>query len=387
VALALPGGRDVYVAPKAFAADRGSQTLLAGVPNYIFGPRAAGAARTIDSANAILGVTIGTDGMVRTIHSPIEPLRLLGLSALAREDGDWDLVFAELASSRPIESRTMGDSVNRLWYGVYRDSAWSSLEQLPIPPDLRISAAETSYAHLARNGDSLVWAVGVTSRGRQAALVFERVEGHWALQLIPTGSWVDLAVNYAGDSTLALGFVRGDTSLPSDQNSLFLWTRGQHWQSPQRRVLGSRDGFVYTPSLSQWRGRAVLTWSSAQAEGEQVRAMLDALASPAGLQIVVDSTAQELGGFATLPLANGNLLWVTTHRGSGAGKSTLHFRVQQPGGQAYTAQLPNPFLTRFRALAGPGALIYLTGPVEADNAGGAVSAILTVRVSCRGRAP
>jgi hypothetical protein len=373
---------ELYVAPDLFVANAAGDVLLAGTPNYLFGRRSDGTEFLV-KRDSVFGAVLKADGSVRVVPSPMDPQLLGAVSAAARDDGGWDVVFGQHSAPQGAGSRRAWDSLTHLWHGVYDGTEWRSLQELPRPPDVTLHAGGASP--LARHGERLAWALGgQTPAYTQPSVVWERRDGRWSFEILPGAGGASRALGYADSSRLILALVSGDTAGPGpshDVNSLFLWSRDPAWRQLRRVVLGGRDGATHRPLLAPWNGLLAMTWAADTEAGQQVHALLDVLHERSD-PLVVDSSFSGWTQFSALGTADGRHLWLTRHDDPATGAPQLRFVIWGRGRSWGVANIPYPFLAPFEGVLVNGGDLLVTGPIDSPGGGTVQSLVLGFRMSC-----
>jgi hypothetical protein len=381
--LRLENGDYLYVAPKSLVANATGEALLAGTPNYIFRRDEEGAGHLI-GRDSLFGAVVGTDGQARPVLSPIDPRRVLGVSALARADGGWDVVFGELHSPRGLGYVAVRDSIVRLWHGVYDGNAWSALDSLPVPPRTVILPHHSSA--LARTSDRLAWAQGALVPGQSfLVIIHERVSSGWEYELVFTPYSSSPAIAYTESATLMLAGIGAEPVAPNseDHNSLAVWIRDPVWRQLRRVVAGSRDGSGFQPSLVRSGGRVALTWQSEAGTDRVLLTIPDLLASAPDAPLIVDARIPPFGQTVTLALPGEGLLWTTLHVRDDGESDDLQLLSSHMGSRIRVGRTPNPFLGKTFQVTpfGPSELL-LSGAQENVTAQLAYSLVLKARLAC-----
>jgi hypothetical protein len=377
--LVVGQGDQLYVEAVAHASS-GPNVLLAGTPNYLW-RRSSSAVRR----NEVFGAVILPDGTAKAIRSPIEVNRLSGIRASGRGDGSWDVVFAQLKFPR-LTHLDDNDDVDRLWYGVYEGAEWKTVEEIPLPPGgMRLQASRSS--ELVRRGDTLTWAV----RARMPSfytdvVVFERRGGVWTSEIVPTRRASYVAITSTAPFGAVLAVVGVDTTMRTDGNSMFLWTRAPVWAMNRRVVLGSRDGPVHHPTLVTRGNRTFLTWLSAGGQSAEVRSLLDPLTSAPVAAATVDSEYTAMKPVESVSLNGGDQIWITDHEAADS-KREIRFLVARESAPQSLGAVPNPFLRSFRAARVSDSEVLLTGTLIDSLHNRPVSLHQRVRIACSAAAP
>ena len=360
-------GRNVYVEPAAYAWS-GGELLVVGRPTILWrklGPF---------TADSVLGVVVESDGTLRLVESPLD-LRLVGmLRAIGRRGGGWDLILAE----RP--SPTAGDSVARLWHGVYDGRRWRSLTQLPNAPGMQPLAFGAS--NLDRAGDTLSWAVRVRNPADYTTSVqlLRLRGGRWSSELVPTRRAVYLALKHLTRAGLQLAVVAPDLTETRDDNSLFLWTEHPSWNVRRRVSFGARDGPAHYPTLVDSE-RPILTWYVDTERAREVRALADPLSGSLARVVTIDSSFADRGAPGSVRLRGGHHLWVSHHI-AGTNTRSLRFVVSNPPAPATTQTFASPYRTSIRALGTGDSKFVVIGAQQDTASGGFHTSLIRARMVC-----
>jgi hypothetical protein len=358
------------------------EALLAGIPNYIF-RREQGAGHMV-ARDSLFGAVVRTDGRARPVLSPIDPRRVRGVSALARADGGWDVVFAELHSPRGVEHAAVRDSIVRLWHGVYDGTAWNTLDSLPVPSRTLILPHHSSA--LVRTGDRLAWAQSAIVAGQFfVVIIHERVNSGWEYEVVLTPYSSSPAIAYADSATLVLAGIGAEPVEPNsqDMNSLAVWIRDPAWRQLRRVVVGSRDGSAFKPSLLGSGGRVALTWQSEAGTDPALLTIPDLLAAAPVAPLIVDTHVPRFGQAVTLALPGEGLLWTTLHVRDDGESDDLQLLSLHSGSRIRVGRTPNPFLGKtFQVTpSGPSELL-LSGAQEDETAHLVYSLVVKARLAC-----
>lgn len=380
--LLVEGGRGLYVQPVILEPNSRGETLLAGDISFLLERREADGRWTFVREDSTFGAIIPAAGEAVVVPAPI-PTRLIGgARALARADGAWDVVFAQVhdyaGPSRPF-------LVERLWYGILDGPRWTHLEPVPVPAAGGDTLDVTHASLLLRVGDTLFWAASLKRPGPDAVALFSRGEGAWAHDIVPTLGGSYPRITHADSLGLVLAMVGPDRTLPFDANSLILWTRRPEWR-PYRTLVPSSREQVYDPWISFVAGQEVAGWvagvdgdQGAHTEAHAITGRLDDAAPVA----VLDSAVHAHGQFGVRPLdlAPGVRLWAFAHVLS---DGTRVLRVVQESGGAplLAASVPVAFPAGF-ATALPSRGQLLVAGAEHDEAQQmVVSLLLRFQVDC-----
>jgi hypothetical protein len=310
-----------------------------------------------------------------------------GVRALARDDGSWDIVFAERDASLHDEVSRLDDELIALWHGVYDGTRWSSLQQIPLPRGVKLSAAGISMSPLARgNENQLAWAVGARLQsGREGVIVLQRQADMWSYDVVNTRSVVLGGLVFTESSTLLFAVIAADTAISPggfDENSLFLWSSHDgEWSAPRRLVHGGQDGPVLSSSLESLGSIPVITWSADVGdERYHLRSQLGA----AGEVRTLDEDLAQFYAFSSAELSDTTQLWVTLHARPLLNEGAeLRFSRLSPRSVQHMGDIPSPVLDSFRITHGErGDEILLTGALGVKDAGNVVSLVVRYRLYC-----
>jgi hypothetical protein len=378
--LLVEGGRALYVQPVILEPNGRGDALLAGDISFML-ERRDGRWR-FTREDSTFGAIIPAAGEPVVVPAPI-PTRLIGGSrALARADGAWDVVFAQVhdytGESRPY-------TVERLWHGVLDGPRWTHLEPVPLPAGIGDTLDVTFASPLLRVADTLFWAAPLKRPGPRAVALFSRRDGAWGHEVVPTvlGSYPRLA--YSDSLGLVLAMVGPDRTLPSDGNSLILWTRRPEWR-PHRKLVSSSREQVHDPWISLAPGREVVGWAAGVEDEAGARTEAHAMwgeLSEAAPVAVLDSALHPHGQFSVRPLefAPRVRLWVFEHW---LADHIRELRVVQEsaGAPVLLASVPSAFPAGFMAaLPAPGQLLVAGAEYDAAEQM-IVSLLVRFQVDC-----
>lgn len=381
--LDLASNNELYVEPVALASS-GPNILIAGWPSYLWGSNPDGSKKRIPS-DSVFGAVFDTAGRARLIRSPF-PSRLLdGVRALGRGDGTWDIVFAELIPY-PVTEFFPPDTASRLWHGVYDGHDWVSLKTIPIPTDFTPHPNHASA--LVRSGDTLAWAVPVSAPGyRKDVLVLEQREGRWASQIIHSRQAAYTALTFSDATGLLVAIVQPDTSLASDQNSLFLYARQPSWYQIGRVAHGGSEP-VFRPTFASSSDGVILSWTAGANSSSTVRTILLASSALPGNNtsaVTIDSQSSRTPVFTTF-ISNKFPIWVVEHESSTGDRDSreLRFISITDGSSHLLKSIQSPFLSGFRATKANDSVIVLAGARWSDDIKKdiVVSAVLRTTINC-----
>jgi hypothetical protein len=385
IPLVVEGGSELYVEPTAFAVSRGD-LLLAGTPNYLW-RRRPGSRVALVAQDSVFGAIIASDGKARIIHAPISPRLVHSVRVLGRDNGKWDVVFAEIA--RPRANPGDEGIAVRWWYGVFDGRSWSSLEQLPTPTDVGFRLFNPSP--IVRRGDTLAWTTPVTTtKGMTEAVVYERRNGRWSFDFVPTYYSAAYSLLASSDSLgLVAVVVHADRTLPTDENSLFFYTRRPTWQLLRRVIHGGNEP-VFGPSVVLASRPAVLSWKTPiRSEGGrwEARAMIGRLENEGAPWITLDSSV--ITAKAVLSRHLPVRVWVSEHIDP---RDPMNRSVRFIGDVGESAvllgQFPSPFLGPFAAAAPASSEIVVAGPRPGGGVDDpeVVTLLIRARVQCAAEA-
>ncbi|CAA9337218.1 MAG: hypothetical protein AVDCRST_MAG68-3421 [uncultured Gemmatimonadetes bacterium] len=375
--LSVTGGHEIYVEPVTLAAV-GGDVLLAGSPAFLWDTTKTDDARRQQNRR-ILGVVIHHDGHNTIVPSPIDAKLILGIRAVGIQNNTWAVVFAE---SKPWVGSTPPDTADRVWFGVYNGSRWSTLEQIPLPHGVRVHPLRGSG--LVRQGDTLFWAVRTTTEARASEVVVFRREGaRWFSDTVPTRDATDLALAYSGSLGAVLAVVQPDTSVTEDNGSLYLYARQARWMALRRVVSGEKDA-TYAPTLRFTRTHGVLSWSALTQTRSRVRresraATLDAAAQPQS-RFTVDP--QILDVSIPVESSGSTHLWITDHAGGDGTRQELRFVAGFDAVTSTVGVLPNPYAGYFGAVSALPGHVIIAGPIIDRTQRRVLSLVIRARVVC-----
>lgn len=400
-------GHPLYIEPVVLVPSTGGDVLLAGTPNYLWKLDRSGTA-VAGAADSIFGVVIDQDGRVRVVPAPVDAAYIVGIRAVARDDGTWAVVFAELEDEYEIPEGP--GPVAHLWFGVLRGTEWVSLERLPRPSGGGVLRPIRSSS-LARSGDTLAWAVPVKMTELISRIAFfERRDGRWSSELVGGPATPDsrpeagsihgaLYPTLAHSDTLGLvlSVVQSDLAYPDgDHNSLLFFVRNHEWRRFRRVILGARDGPVHHPSVSfSPRGDVVTWWTrivrSAPAEQHaggrrprirrEARAMVGRhLETRSTNAITIDRSIAN----SVVPLTTpaGRHLWVTDHVALPSREREIRFIGIHADTATVFGRIPNPFTGPFGAVWTLPSTVLISGPLLKREKKYVGTLLLRVRIDC-----
>jgi hypothetical protein len=351
-------GRQVYIQPVVAVPNPRGEIFLGGERSYVFGRQDDGRWTRVPE-DSLLGAIIPRTGPSELVRAPI-PSHLLGsVRAVARDDGTWAVVFAEMKPAGAERS----DSVARLWYGVLDGPRWTSLENIPIPPHGVVRGAALSSPVEADGVFS--WAVILATPERPSdVLVLQRKQGEWSYQVVPTIFASYAAITYASGSEPLLAVVQPDLELPSDGNSLFLWARRPGWVQIAK-VASSSDGEVHDPRLDRLAGTSVLSWLAQRKGGAySAHAVSGDSAGLGGSVVTLDSSVARGSRRAVFPVQSSPQVWVLDHQQHDGDAPEVRFVSNTGAAPTLIGQIPNPFIGPFAANTQSPSEILVMGGVQ-----------------------
>ncbi len=375
----MEGGKQLAVEPQVLAVNSRGDALMMGAHNFLFEPAAGGKwARSAD--HPVLGVLIPRGGEPRIVDSPVPGRPVNSVRAVARKDGTWAAVLAEVSSPT---GAPRPDSAVRLWYGEFDGTRWTTVEQLPRPAG---ALRTLNASSLVEYGNTVALAViTATPDGFRNVTIFTRRGGQWSYESVPTlfTSYADLA--YSDTLGLVLAVTQPDMTLPSDGNSLFLWGRGNGWKRLRKLVPSSREN-VHHPRLVFSAAGGVLTWHAhvrtGSVVGTRAHAMVGHLESSEHF-VNLDSTAARLSSVRFVSLPDSSRLWLLD-TGVGNGEQREIRLVRDiAGSPAVIGRMPNPFVSSFAAAPVDSTLVLATGMIVDQEQGVIVSSLLRLELKCR----
>lgn len=362
--LTTESGTKIFVEPATFASDAKGDILLAG-PTTLLTIGSQGS--TTDTAhNRIFGVVLDSDLNHRPVPNPVVG-EIIGVRATARAPSGWNVVLGERNTRRPAGAvGTWENATDALWYGILTANTWTTVERLPMPPGAIVDQQFAS--RLVANGDSLAWAVPMrTSQGGRQLLLYERREGVWSYEVIPTFN-VRAEVGYSARLGVVLAVVQPDTTLREDGSSLIIRTREGNWRPLRRLVHGRLEGDVLNPSLSFVGDTMVVGWYGSPpgpigSRTLQARTIVGTLRDGETRNIVLDSAALgEQQAFIPAMLNQSVRLWVTRHASRGDSASELRFVEGSAGVARILLSVPDPFYAPYvSAVSTDSSRLVLTG--------------------------
>jgi hypothetical protein len=381
--LTVLGNRPLYIEADAFVANQRGDVLLAGTPNYLWqvSPQGEITGLTEDS---IFGAVIAPDGTARVVPAPITGRQIHGIRVASRNDGGWDVVFAEVAA---FVGDRQPDEALRLWHGVYDGESWNSLEQIPAPDGIPLSTLFTSS--LVRRGDSLAWAlVPAMGSPRRDIVLVQRREGRWAYEWVPMRTAADVDLSYSDSLGLLLAVVQPDPRLRGDGNSLMLWAQRPEWQIVRRLVHGDADGRVYEPSLRRLSTGLLASWTTPVGTGpearNELRALVGRLEEQTAPAVVLDTNVSIWSQAPPLLPAPAMPAWAAHHSLRDSEASEIRFMTLSADSAIELGRVANPYYLRVSAVASGSSELLVSG-MEYTQDRFAFSLLLRARVECSGR--
>lgn len=381
-AVSAVDGRELYVEPVEFSASREGRLLLAGTPNYVW-TRDSGGTLAAVARDSIFGALVDDSGRARMIPSPIDPQLLSGIRAVARSDGTWSVVFAEL---RPGTRFPENETAARLWYGVLDGVTWSRLEQLPVPTEGELRSSSPSL--LVQRGDTLAWAVKLdVSANRTNIAVFVRQNGKWAYEVVPTGTAAYIALERSDAHGFVLAVAQADRAA-REASAIFLWARDPNWRVLRRVVPGTGES-LHFPALALSSGGGILSWLAVVTDSSSQR--WEALAMLGELEQT--STAV----LRVAPAVTGHLVQVSTkdampvliaeHVTTGEPVHELRFVAPARKSLKMIGGFPTPFKGPFAAAWLAPSYLFLAGPRLSEADGSVGTLLLRTRLECPSGVP
>lgn len=378
--LRLADGGELYVEPVVVAPSREGELLLLGRYNYLFQP--VGERWMPAPDDSVMGAVVEPSGAAWIVNAPFPANLLDGIRALAREDGGWDVVFAQL---RPSTDTVRSDTVETLWYGVLRQGRWAMLERLPASRGRVVHGDRVSS--LVRWGDTLAWAVSQQRPGDalMSVLVYERGDSGWAFSVVPAApAYVELMHHPA--TGLAVAVVQPDPLQRSDANSLLLWSRQPDWRIHGRIVRG-RDERVHAPFIRMRGDEGVLSWKAdvPAADGgfrHEAHAMVGRIATRNEPVLRLDSLAMPLRPLHLLDFSEDRRAWLVERGAWDEAGSELRFVGDPAGRVVLLGSMPSPFVTGVGAAAVSASEAVVSGGVIAHDGDAVVTLLLGMRMEC-----
>ena len=359
-------GRVLYVEPSAVASN-GREVLIAGWPTVVWSP-AADSTYQLQMGDSVFGVIVAPGQYARIIPMPPDVADTVdGVRAVANIDGSWTVLWFEVDS---IVGPGIRWRVRRLRAGTVVGNQWvGSIETLPIPPG--VAGFNYTWAEppiLA--GDSVVWAITASIKERMSrGLLYVRHRGAWRVDYLPTSTVTYATPGWSPSSGLVMAVVRPDTTLPSDANSLFLFTHRGTWRVAQRIALGGETP-TYAPQWVQTPRGLMLGWN-VQQQGVSGWPVVSALLASDSIGEARSTFQQEYLAPRFLGGPEGVPLWLTQH----ARDSVSEARVSAvlPEGAGSLGSIRNPAMGLLIRIAfvsdAPGRQLVLIGKDE-DRPGG-----------------
>ena len=385
----IPDEHDLYIAPRTFVSNGKGAILLAGRPNYLFA-RGADGRGILVSQDSVLGAVVYENELnPRIVPAPIDAQLVTGVRALARADGAWNIVFAERDSSLHDQPNRADDPIAGLWYGVYNGVSWTLLERIPIPPNVKLSAAMSANTPLVRMTDdnSLAVAVGAqVAHASEGVIVFKRQAAAWSHEVVNTRSTAVGGLLYTESGEFLITVIAADPNVPpggSDYNSLFLWSSGSTgWSLTRQIVRGGEEGGAISSILHPRNDGPAISWVAEVGE----RLHLRVRTSLSDTNVTVDDDLGAFHRFSSVALSDSSHLWVTHHgRASNSGEEPrLRFSILSREEVHSLGELPSPVLESFWITLGEReGDILLTGAIGIAETGTVVSLVVRYQLVCR----
>lgn len=373
-------GRQIYIQPVVAVPNTRGEILLGGEYNYVFGRQDDGRWTRVPE-DSLLGAIIPRTGPAVLVRSPV-PSRLLGsVRAVARDDGTWAVVFAEMKPAGAERS----DSVARLWYGALDGPHWTTLENIPIPPHGTVRGAALSSPVEA--GGVFSWAVVVATPERPSdVLVLQRKHGEWSYEVVPTifASYAAFAHPVGGDPLLVV--VQPDLDLTTDGNSLFLWARRPGWRRIEK-LVGSSDEAVHHPRLDYAGATGALSWFGNRGpDGEHARTMSGTTHGFEGPIVTLDSAISRGSRQSTLWMNDVGRVWVLEHEGPEGADREIRLVLRSGDESVLMGRIPHPFLGPFVAASPSPQDVIVTGGIRDSSENTVATHVIRARVLCSSEA-
>ena len=372
-------GRQLYIYPEVMSRSSRGEMLLAGSYNLIQNVEGKWQPFAKDS---VFGAVLPPSGGARVVISPI-PLHLTeGIRAVARPDGTWVVVFAEVAPQD-----TLRDSTVALWHGVLDGQRWTVLERLPFPtPDEGTPVYARSGSRLIATGEGLAWALPHrAANGTGAFIVYEKIGGRWAYEIIHSGyASPDLA--YSDDLGLVVASHQADRRLREDGSSIVLWVRQPTWRILHRAVSSSRSE-VRRAWFDDSPAGPVLTWR-AEVRGPEGSSRFEAHVMHGSIQkgdgpiVVLDPAVHPFSKVWFLPLSHGVNLWISEHAPPGGPGRDIRFARDSAGTTVLLGSIPSPYEAFFGAAQTGPSEILISGLAMDRERTTLFSLLIRVRVEC-----
>lgn len=380
--LVLEDGSEAAVEPTIFSA-AGKKVLLAGTPNYRF------RGNRLVVRSGIFGAVIGEDGSARAVGFPKGMNRAKPLRALSLGDSEWGVLFAELTRPEFGDSATVDPPVG-LWYGVIKGTAWQAVERISAPPSGKLQL--NGLSSLTQSGNSLAFALPIDLADQWTdVVVFEKREGRWSFELVPTRRAAYVALISSPTTGLGMAVVQPDVALRHDQNSVFLYARSRGWRSLGKlKTAGAR---VHRPFLSVANNASVLSFETHRLGPLRSEAKTMQVDFSPSFQenihhvVTLDSTVY---GFVPLVGPRGAAYWVTDHFVDRSTPTLRELRILRSiaGHPSLIATFRMPFRAGLAAAAPDRNRLLISGGVFRATDGrdvAAVTLLVDYRVECRGQ--
>ena len=350
--LTMEGGRELYVeAQSLFGTENGF--LVAGSPSYLWRRVVAPRGLVQEAENRFVAALV-EGSRVRPIEPPPGVDHIGHVRAVALPGARWAVVMSVVAA----ESTPFSQEVERVWYAEHDGEAWSSVEELPLPPVGYVEPFNSTDLVLA--GDRLVWITPATVPDLPRKLIhFERHRGVWTSEFFDEDRVEDAALAYAPDAGLWLAVAGPDPDSSDGLHSLRLYRRADGWQ-PVRRVVEVGVGeHARTPQLTIGASDVTATWLLQGADGWVAMAArsIDG-ARPVGAETLYGPDVMQV---EALRLDDGRPAWLVARALRSVLSSELRVIVSAPDGPMTIRTLPNPYTGYFSVFAS-GARVTLLGP-------------------------
>lgn len=370
-------GRQVYIQPIVAVSNTRGELLLAGEHNHVFGRNHVGGWTRLPE-DSLLGAIVPRTGPSELVRSPVPNNLLGGVHAVARRDGTWAVIFAEL--KRPVNDQDT-DSIAHIWYGVLDGSRWSDLERVPLPTLGTIQTAPIA-APVETNG-VFSWPVLLSTTQHPAdVLVLRREHGKWSHEVVPTifASYAALAHPVGADPLLVV--VQPDLDLTTDGNSLFLWARRSGWTRIAKLVASSEEA-VHHPRLDYTGAVGALSWTGDRGRnGEHARTMSGTLHSFEGPIVALDSAVTPGSRQSTVEIDGLGRVWVLDHEGPNGADREIRFVMRSGDRIVRVGRIPHPFIGSFVAASPSPRDVIIAGGIQDSAAGVVATHVIRARVSC-----
>jgi len=362
------GNDHLYVEPLVAESDSGGRILLLGRVIHRF---AVGRERVPNpvSTRSVLGAVVLPTRRTALVNAPVAGPRFDGIRAVALRGGRWGIVFAQM---RRTAQDAPFDTAAALWYGEYDGHRWSGVERLPMPDP--VISPDMAHNLVASEG-GMTWVVK-TSTKRPSMAVLRRTDGRWTSEAVITPA-AYVQPTLSRDGSVHLAVVQGDTTLPTDGNSLIL-RAAPSWSVVRVLQAGAREP-VYSLDRQRMEGMEILSWATPRSRREwTVRARIGFADDIHGTTLSLDTSAIIQSNRPAPILVDGaGPVWVLPHR-TASGSSELRFTSVDLALTPRTlGTIENPFLMPPIAVPVHGAAI-LSGPI---SPGGRYVTSLLIRVA------